>query len=241
MKNLDKGWQQLSMAIDNFGQGDVQNQKPRAAIASLNKDTREGQPVWETPQRGALLSRLESRRSSLPNIKSALKAWHTFAVCTLGFTTLLSTIPPVESLHVQMFGETFRNMHTASNYITDIVWDCRMVGSYLDWMDEQLTLWLKGARKRELQAGVLRRPCAFLLTELLVQQLVTFCDALEMFDVSVLILVCWYFPLRVQSEAFLLVHGCAGDANELPRGVEASIWTSNGWAHVVFKKRKLRP
>ncbi len=38
-----------------------------------------------------------------------------------------------------------------------------------------------------------------------------------------------------------MVLGCADDANELPRGVEASIWASSGWAHIVFKKRKHRP
>ncbi len=38
-----------------------------------------------------------------------------------------------------------------------------------------------------------------------------------------------------------MVLGCADDANELPRGVEASIWASDGWAHIVFKTRKHRP
>ena len=106
---------------------------------------------------------------------------------------------------------------------------------------EGLKLFMKGLRKRRLAQGVIPKACNPLLTSALVKLLVTYFDATEVPELSVLTLISWDFLLRIQSEASGLEVGKESEATVLPDGRRSGVWAQDNLLVVRLMRRKHRP
>ena len=102
--------------------------------------------MLELLQTRAAALRLESRRSSLPQIASALKCWHAFSIAVLQVPAH-RTLPPRSSADVEAFVAIFRSAGTAQNYVSAMKWVCTHMKLSVDWYSSSLQFTLQGARR----------------------------------------------------------------------------------------------
>jgi len=146
--------------------------------------------------------KLDSARSSLPAIRSALACWHTFAVEILGYAPE-TTLPPRGENDIIRYIGIFRASKTAYTYVNALRWTCATLQLPVSWKTHSIDQCLLGLKKQEVRLfGGITKNQFYLTTELLVStcRLSRDMDVDEGFRVCVLLLgrFCYEFPASSQ-------------------------------------------
>ena len=166
---------------------------------------------------------LNKSRKTNQSTASGLKAWHRFAVYFLGYQQETS-IPPWYGHHVIKFCYLFNNKGTASNYVGHIKWACNNKGLSVEWYDGQLRQFLQGVENVHDYYFMGVNGANFLMTQHLVNLVVTFCREKQWWQTTMANLISWEFLLRVQSEGLQLWIGKESDKECLPPGRNSGLW-----------------
>ena len=236
-KTLDAEWKDYDEKLEKLGVD--RDMKPEHVIDSMAKAAQNSDLLAELDG-AAKRTMKEGRRGSLPSIKSGVRSWLNF-----GFLVLLipmqSLLPPDSSTAVLRWLQIFNNMGTALNYLQYLVWICQAENLDLSWYDSQLKLWVRGARKLKLHAG-LKQTERFLLTTTYINMFVRYFDKVCEEAWSILVLTAWSFLLRVASEALDIVAGAEDWEHAWPDEVSQALWVdTEGYACLKLRKRKHRP
>ena len=214
---------------------------PTATVAALAAAQVQGEPVAQVLLAKAAANRLDSRRLSRPQVVSALRLWHNFAVTVLSYDPEC-TLPPTVGQDVEAFIGVFRNPDTAANYLSHLRWSCDHLGLCKAWDTDTVRATLKGARRRKVRLFGGPSGAKHLLTKELFQRLVTAADAAGMADTAMLCLVAWHFLLRVQSEGMPMQVGAPADSQGIGPDRHSGIWLeSDSCAVLRLRIRKNRP
>ena len=212
---------------------------PQQAIYALGSAEQRGGPMQELLRSRAAALRLESRRSSLPQVASALRCWHAFAVTVLHLPDG-KTLPPRSGTEVEAFIGIFKSAGTAQNYVSAIKWVCNHLSLATDWYTTSLQLTLQGARKRAQRLRGGPQHARKLLTDDIVQKLIRLATATKKIELAALYAVAWEFHFRVQSEAIPLEVGNADEATHLPASRHSAVWIDVGGSLCIrLRQRKI--
>jgi len=214
---------------------------PASLPVALNKAEAAGLDVRSHLQDRVKALSWHSRKGSLKAVASALRAWHGFATLVLGYGEE-ATLPPRSPQDVLLWLACFKSGKTAKAYVSNLFWACTAEGIDTSWHGERLTMLTNGILKVDLKNVNLVISCKFLLKTPVVEQIVDLADGLDDVEFSVMILTCWYFLTRVQSEVIPLEFGTVDEASVLPAGRHSSVHASpNGkWVGIRWAKRKNR-
>ena len=214
---------------------------PAATIHAMEAATQRGVPVGDLLVAKAGALRLETKRSSLSAVGSALRCWHAFAVTVLAYEAD-KTMPPKCSQDVESWVAVFRNGNTASNYVGYLRWACTHLHISTAWDSRALMDTVRGARKRHERVHGGTKHAAQFLTDDLLAKIVNMADTLEMPEFGHFAVVCWEFLLRVQSEAIPMLAGSNNDTSSLPTGRHSGLWIDNeNQLCLRLARRKNRP
>jgi len=175
----------------------------------------------------------------LKSVAAGLRAWHFFAILVLLYNAERS-LPPKCSADIQRFITIFVNAGTAANYVSYIMWACRLKNLCTEWRDSQISMVLKGLDRKSLRTQGSKLVVRLLLDDEKIRQLIHFLDAFcpLLADAALV----WYeFLLRVQSEGLHIVVGTAEWMVDQPANIEASLWTSSEIISLRLTSRKNRP
>ena len=100
---------------------------------------------------------------------------------------------------------------------------------------------IEGAKKLHLRSKPLNVEDRALMSRVQIHALVKYNDAMGLVDISVLVLACWYFLFRVQSEALPLECGAPQELVALPTGRPSAVWVSADTVFVRLRRRKHKP
>ena len=219
---------------------------PRATVKQLTTAINGGK-LSAAEVRQALIDKvrgqtLQAKSRSLGTLKSALRAWHVFAVAILGYLSSQS-FPPKCVEDVLSFRALFRCPGTASNYIGQLRWLSDFLGFTKEWDGPMLKITMKATAVIHLRAvsGLLKVKC--LMTWEMIQKAVTVLDQkVETEMVSILLLIGWAFLGRMQSEVFPLQAGTSEYALTLPPHLHSALYVdAEGSVVIRWRRRKHRP
>ena len=215
---------------------------PRQTTAQLAAAVKSGQGMMVTAFLGQreLELKMETQRRSLPQVASALRCWHRFAVDLLSYGEE-ATLPPDNAADVVQYLSIFSNPGTAGNYLSALRWSCRAFGKSLAWNSPEIGVTIKGLKKRDVRTRLAELPPKLRLDEDTVFRLIKLSSDLRD-DWSAL--ACWsyHFLLRVQSEGIGIEAGSPADAqSRLPEERHSAIWIENDRVHLRLRRRKHRP
>ena len=181
-------------------------------------------------------------RTHLASVRSALKAWHLFAVLILTYAAT-ATFPPRKGSDVEAFVSCFKSGDTAGNYVGALRWTAQLTGASLLWDTPGVQMAIKGARKRTSQMAHVALGNRSLLTTRLVWAVVSFLDATQSEHwLSPLLLLAWAILGRVQSEILPLLRGQEANAIGLPENAHSAVWQdAQKTLWVRLRRRKHRP
>ena len=206
VERAEAHWRHLAAAAG--AEGLSSSLAPRAAIDLLKKAREsEGHEAAEILATRARWLNLSSRKSSLPQVRSGLRAWHRCAGYLLDYAED-ETLPPKTPIDVESFVALFKHRGTVSNYnyMGYIKWACKFVGLDHDrWWSEGVHLAIVGVRKVMFSQVAGHLSETFLMDDRKLSDLVVALRGLD--DISALLELCvvgYQFLLRMQSEAFEL-------------------------------------
>ena len=158
-----------------------------------------------------LESKLETQRRSLPQVASALRCWHRFAVDVLSYDES-ATLPPSCADDVVKYLQIFSIAGTASNYMVALRWSCKAFSKDMSWSTSELSLKVECLQKRDVRTRLAELPPKLRMAEDTIFKLVKLSADLKDSEWSAM--ACWSyrFLLRVQSEAVPLEAGSLADA-----------------------------
>ena len=232
--NISVGWERQDGCLVKSG--------PRQTTAQLAAAVKSGQGMMVTAFLGQreLELKLETQRRSLPQVASALRCWHRFAVDLLSYGEE-ATLPPDNAADVVKYLSIFSNPGTAGNYLSALRWSCRAFSRSLAWNSPEIGVTIKGLRKRDVRTRLAELPPKLRLDEDTVFKMIKLSSDLRD-DWSAL--ACWsyHFLLRVQSEGIGIEAGGPADAqSRLPEERHSAIWIENDRVHLRLRRRKHRP
>ncbi|CAE8612287.1 unnamed protein product [Polarella glacialis] len=173
--------------------------RPRQRTACLAEASSQQDDVLPALEDRVLYLKMMPNLRSMPSVASGLRSWHAFAVNVLHYDEE-NTLPPKCSQHIAVFAAVRSNAGTVRNYVNHASWACKLRNLSLNWMSDEVEMVLQGLQKE----CIVKMPSALgdkmLLTELLVQQLVTVADGRGNSELSVFMLRAWEFLMRVQSK-----------------------------------------
>ena len=214
---------------------------PAKSVAQLMRAKHDGVDVLAQLDQRAFLSRLAFLEpSSIPALCSGVRCWHFFACGVLGYMPS-HTLPPRRSLDVCRFMAIFKVGTTAANYVYHVRNGCKILLLTVAWFDESASVQIAGAKKLHLRSKPLNVRDRALMSRVQIHALVKYNDAIGLVDISVLVLACWYFLFRVQSEALPLECGAPHELVALPTGRHSAVWVSADTAFVRLRRRKHKP
>ena len=152
-----------------------QDLQPRKAIEALSR-AQERAPMNELLDRLVKEAKIEANRKSLKSVAAGLRAWHLFGLVVLLYP-LQATLPPRCSMDAQRFVMVFSNAGTAANYISNILWACKVAQLDTTWRDFQVSMVLKGFDKKLLRCRGTSLVIKFLLDDIKIRTLVRFADS----------------------------------------------------------------
>ena len=212
-----------------------------AVIRRLSSAKCCGVNVESIVQERIRLLKLEPVRASLPNVATALKAWHAFATGVLGVRSD-STLPPMSEDHVCTFASVFRSPKTAANCISYLRWTCVYLKISTKRHGPEIKHIVTGIRKSKLRFTDGPSRVESLLTSALIHKVVSTADALRIHNgFQGLCVIAWWFLLRVSNEGIPLQAGHITDSFELLAVRHSGVWIQNSKLHVRPRRRKNRP
>ena len=143
--------QHVSVELENMGIRNFDTEsKPMNVIKKMRVAREQGHNPLSVVQERVRLLKMESARTSLASISSALKAWHAFAVHIRGLQEC-ATLPPQSEEQACEFLALFRSGKTASNYISYVKWTCVHLNLDVSWYGEAVRQTLAGVNKRAMR------------------------------------------------------------------------------------------
>jgi len=232
--NISVGWERQDGCLVKSG--------PRQTTAQLAAAVKSGQGMMVTAflAQRELEVKMETQRRSLPQVASALRCWHRFAVDLLSYGEE-ATLPPGNEADVVQYLSIFSNPGTAGNYLSALRWSCRAFRKSLAWNGPEIGVTIKGLKKRDVRTRLAELPPKLRLNEDTVFKLIKLSSDLKD-DWSAL--ACWsyHFLLRVQSEGIGIEAGGPADAqSRLPEERHSAIWIENDRVYLRLRRRKHRP
>ena len=241
--NLDSCWQVLDHRFVEAGVPEMamKTATPMTTIKALGAACSLGKDVASLLYEAADLTVLERKGGSLMSLRSAVRAWNAFAFEVLNYP-MEKTFPPVEGRHLEAFGEIFKNVGSALNYVGHVIFAATWARCDMRFNDCHFKAWQLGMRKKKTSRNDVVKHASFLLTSSMVNQLVQFFDAIMDDEAAMLTVQCWQEFLRVQSEGVDAMAGDQSQALALEDGVDSAVWVdSQGCACHRMAKRKNRP
>ena len=153
---------------------------PMAAISALAAAAEAGEDVLVALGERAKLLSVSSRLDSLASTRSALKAWHAFAVTLLNYDEK-ATLPPRNSQDVALWLASFINFGTASNYVSAVRWACVQLGLSDEWDTPRPRAIIKGGQKQCRLVLDAVAPTKTLFTTESVRAMVSLADAMGVY------------------------------------------------------------
>ena len=213
----------------------------RGPLATIRTTASVGAATPATPCEAAFDFK-KGTRTPLASVRSALKAWHLFAVLIHMFAAT-STFPPIKGSDVVAFVSCFKSNDTPGHYVRALRWTAQLTGASLLWDTPGVQMAIKGARKRTSQMAHVALGNRSLLTTRLVWAVVSFLDATQSEHwLSPLLLLAWAILGRVQSEILPLLRGQEANAIGLPENAHSAVWQdAQKTLWVRLRRRKHRP
>ena len=235
----ESAWSQLVQKLDITAA--AEGVGPTKAVCNLMRLKNEGVDVMAQLDQKALLGRLAHLSpSSIPALCSGVRCWHYFACGILGYLPEV-TLPPKRSLDIERFIAMFKCGPTGANYVYHIRNACRILRLAVCWFDENVAMQISGVKKQRQRDLHLRVEDRAIFQRVHVNKNVAFNDYIGQQDKSVLVLMCWEFLFRVQSEALPLECGRAEELLLLPPERHSAVWVANSVCFVRLRRRKHRP
>ena len=212
---------------------------PAQAMKKLKASGGAAIPVLERMAEQLLL---ENNRRSLKSVSSGIKTYHEFSTEVLGVPAE-ATLPPRSSSDMVLFISIFKCGATAANYVGYVAFACKVLQLSLSWRDEQVSLALKGSKKKTLRLGSSCLSQRFVLDHVALRKVILLARNNSDWPLADRCCVWWNYLLRVQSEGALVHCGSDADAISLPLGVSSSVWVSQRKqaAFCRLRRRKHKP
>jgi len=212
---------------------------PRTSIAAMASALDNGLALSELRQRETTLLMCDAAPKSLPQIASALRCWHSFAIQVLGMAPD-KTFPPLSDDDVILYVCIFRNSGTCSNYVSALRFGCRLAKQSTSWDTERLSQALRGVQRRTLQQIAPRRR----IGRALLRQVIMHATAEGCPEEASVYAFSFVFLLRVENECLPLEAGHFTDSDtylhQLPPGRHSAVWCDQGELVMRLASRKNR-
>ena len=191
-EDLDKCWQVLESKFVEARMLEMalKSATPMATIRSLGLANFLGKDVASLLFEATDLTVLEKKAGSLMSLRSGVRAWKVVAHEVLNYP-VDQNFPPVIGRDLEAFGELFKNVRFALNYVGHVIVAATWARCNLSFVDDHFKSWQTGMRRKKTSRNEVVKHASFLLTTSMVIHVVKYLDAIEHEEAAMLTIQCW--------------------------------------------------